>query len=62
MRLQGVDWVFITVDLRMTGVLDTDLNCDGVVGGPDVGIYQQMLGAPVGPSGLICAGNPGCTP
>lgn len=39
---------------------DLDHNGDGVLGGPDVGRYTSLFGLPVGPSGLACAGMPGC--
>ena len=35
---------------------------DGTIGGPDFGVFLMgfLAGAP-GPSGLLCAGVPGCT-
>lgn len=38
-----------------------DLNCNNVVDLPDVSLLLGAFGAPPGPSGLPCAGSPGCT-
>lgn len=42
------------------GERQTDLDCNGAVGGPDYGMFGMMIGNPVGPSGLSCAGTVPC--
>ncbi|MBW2421096.1 MAG: hypothetical protein JRH19_21320 [Deltaproteobacteria bacterium] len=39
---------------------DADFNSDDAIGLPDLNIIRSFFGGPPGPSGLACAGTPGC--
>jgi hypothetical protein len=60
----GEEWGFATLlemSFGKSGSYVTDYDCDGVVGIPDWAIFwERMVGRPVGPSGLSCAGTVPC--